>query len=474
MNNQYNKQLLPWFILGVVVVFFLFFVISFYSESQDYFGLSWLRWEIDDLLLIVLVISISFNVVTAIILVINQIHKYYFIVSVLGLIFTVAILDLLFFNHALNVVRRQEEPLSYASTILTWTGLLVTLVTVITGIVSYVVTEKVTQIRESQDRLYKNIVATSEIALRFLPGFEESQQVPIRCLESLEQICEVVFDDPDNGVVEYLDRIGNGSKLKLAKATMLYGKNECAEAIQILDSALKTMKNKDGQKKNIWYRYGMLCRQSYDYKNSLYQFEKLISYSKRNGDNAFVYNGCIGVGITLLAIYRNNKVQELWVEVVSIVRKVYSVIGINSCDDILEYAFSLLKYVYENNCNNVMGSMYLAKISNEILEYKTPDNPALYVENRTVAAKATLEYLNRMSVDDDLNLEANYEFSRVLCCYYLGYEKMIAHLEKAIRLGESMITAYPDFVIYSEFSERLVYPEEWKREVEGFKQWLNS
>jgi tetratricopeptide (TPR) repeat protein len=387
---------------------------------------------------------------------------------------------IVFFSHAIEILRtKSTDPMGYASLVLDWTAMGATIVTIVAGLTATWIGWKVNQIRGSQEKIQRNLVASAEIALRALPPFEESQQIPTRCLAPLADISAIIFDDMDRSIVDFLDRTGNGVRLRLAKASYLYGAGgkHYKDAWAVLKEALEKAKNSDYRHKKLaYYRIGIVERQLGYYEASIKSFSSLATEALRHGDPAFLQHACVGIAVSLLALFNDSHAK---LNVNQIVKRfvgpllVSLKMKVGEKDVLLECAFSLLSFVNQENIHHVMGSMYLAKVC---YESDGSGNSLVTMNPGTggEAAERTLVYLQRLPIREDLNIEANYEWSRAVCLSFLKRNDEAKEcLEKAIRLAKSLLNTHPDVELYSEFEERQIPVKTCINQIKRFRDQLS-
>jgi len=409
-------------------------------------------------------------------------------------------LMLAFFTQAINVLRNNtNEPVALATGILDLTGLGATLVTVTAGIAALWASNKFREIESHIQESRRNVVATAEIATRSLPPLERSQQIPLHCVEPLGSITETIFSEQDKSKLEYLDRTGNGARLRLARAAYLFGvggQRRHMQARDLLKDGLRTMPGINyHQKKPLLYRLGICHRQLREYQDSVDTFAELASGALDNNDKEFKQHALVGMAVTLLAFWKDAISPEHQKEenILGVVRDILHHDGIkkeprSSDIPLLGHAFALLKVVFLENPFHVMASMYLAKVG-----YKRDENNQRLVvfeaddfRDVGVAAELTLAQLDGMGLTEHLNLEANYSYARANCCVYLVSQvsgksgkdmyktEAENHCDRAIRLATAMKNTYPTMEVYSEDAERQVSSHQFIQEAQEFKNRITA
>jgi len=93
------------------------------------------------------------------------------------------------------------------------------------------------------DEISRLTVSNAELALSHLPDFAASHQIPQMSYDVIKSIDKIVFHD-DSYVLKYLDKIGNGSTLRFAKAINVFAEGDYPRAAKVFNELLDNVQTK--------------------------------------------------------------------------------------------------------------------------------------------------------------------------------------------------------------------------------------
>lgn len=286
------------------------------------------------------------------------------------------------------------------------------------------------------DEVSRLTVSNAELALAHLPNFTESHQISKSSYDVITSIDKIVFRE-DSYVLKYLDKVGNGSTLRFARAINYCAENDYPRAINTFEELLKKNLDTDLYCK-VLYRLGIAYRQQGEYDKSIETFTQLHI----GGDNNIKNQAEYGLALTIFAISINDKwlyyTEKTQNQIIKCLSKLKTGERNKGCErklklipaDLIGAASCLIDKVLKYQPMNYSALLYYVLIPGRYYYEKVEGHDIRVIVPRRVDefsdAEITKQRLNlllrflRQDIPESLNIRANYFVVEALAMYSLG------------------------------------------------------
>lgn len=208
----------------------------------------------------------------------------YYIVMVIVLIITIVGV-IYFLTNGFGMASGDSD-----SKIIPFMGILLGLLTILVAIAAIMINRFVEQGEKIQERIkeaermvetsQRTVGLASEMALSNLPEFIETQHIPLRTMQVLQDIDNLT--EREETIQEALDKIKNGNRLRIARALFRHGNRKYDECIhllhEMLDNPDRGKQGIIGAKIRLAVAYRERGQREEQYKNANRYFTKAEQY----------------------------------------------------------------------------------------------------------------------------------------------------------------------------------------------------
>jgi hypothetical protein len=339
--------------------------------------------------------------------------------------------------------------------------------------------EALIKVEEQVNDLNGLAVIAAESTFAMLPDFSETQQIPDRSMRSLEALKHLIFDDPTQSIVTFLDKKGNGLRLRYARALYHFGEGDFVQAERVLREQVVGKGNDMPLDVDARYRLGICQRQMKKWTESIETFLDLSLC----GSQTAITKARLGAVITLLAWPppRDERERTEWVKNSTRVDRALGVTKEALVEPLLT-ALDLARKLYKEADDKAMVQAYFGKCVHSV--HMNEQFGPVQFDDAVIAVEKARNFVEGNMPGDD-NLAINYKMFLGWCYWFLAESggipeatvgvpdnqklpaacivKALAYfrdVEKRAKRYKTQAEESPhsDF-IYSELDEREVRPE---------------
>jgi len=328
--------------------------------------------------------------------------------------------------------------------------------------------EALIKVEERVNDLNGLAVIAAESTFAMLPDFSETQQIPDRSMRSLEALKHLIFDDPTQSIVTFLDKKGNGLRLRYARALYHFGEGDFAQAERVLREQVVGKGNDMSLDIDARYRLGICQRQMKKWTESIETFLDLSPC----GSQTAITKARLGAVITLLAWPppRDDRERTEWAKISTRVHRALGVTKEALVAPLLT-ALDLARKLYKDADDKAMVQAYFGKCMHSV--HMNEQSGHLQFDDAVIAVKKARNFVEGNMPGDD-NLAINYKMFLGWCYWFLAESgrlpdaaacivKAVDHfrdVEKSAKRYKTQAeeSCYSE-LIYSELDEREVRPE---------------
>lgn len=207
--------------------------------------------------------------------------------------------------------------------IIEFIGILLGAFTIAAAIAAIVINKFFQEAKESRENIIKTkrmLGLACEIALVNLPDMLETQHIPLKDVRVLQEVEYLVKKDPS--LQKELDKIGNGQKLRIARAILRHATGYYTDCIKLIMEFLKTADQEKSMQLASKTRLAITYRQQGNLKKSIETFQKVVSANNvpdtSHTPDAKVFYACVGQALGYLNIAHSTRARRKeWWRVIS-------------------------------------------------------------------------------------------------------------------------------------------------------------
>lgn len=226
----------------------------------------------------------------------------------------IALLIILFAAYILfdiSVTKRSPiikliEKAEYGGDVLAIMEVLLAFFGILMAVLAFWVGRKVERIEELErmiEDVKQTILLGTEIALVNLPDFSVTQHIPIKSMNTLEEIDKYIYQEKT--FKNLIEKSENGDKIKLAMGVYKYGLDDPG-CIRLFEEIISTQRGELTTRKIAKCRLGIAYRQFGEFDKSINTFKYLFQCC--HNDAYFRKIATVGLGLTYLAKYKSDLV----------------------------------------------------------------------------------------------------------------------------------------------------------------------